>query len=75
MILEFDAGNTRIKWRCLDPRTAAVEAEGVVPDVKELIIAVGEVMTISIVIMLEAWSVISKLRGGEADDEAVATGD
>ena len=42
MILEIDAGNTRIKWRCLNPRTAAVEAEGVVPGVKELIIAVGE---------------------------------
>lgn len=42
MILEFDAGNTRIKWRCLNHRTAAVEAEGVAGSVKELIIAVGE---------------------------------
>lgn len=41
MILEFDAGNTRIKWRCLNPLTATVEAEGVVSGVKELIIAVG----------------------------------
>ena len=40
-----------------------------------LVVIEVAVMTISIVIMLEAWSVISKLRGGEADDEAVATGD
>ena len=42
MILEIDAGNTRIKWRCLNPGTAAMAAEGVVSGVKELIIAVGE---------------------------------
>ncbi len=40
-----------------------------------LVVIEVTVMTISIVIMLEAWSVISKLLGGEADDEAVATGE
>ena len=40
-----------------------------------LVVIEVAVMTISIVIMLEAWSVISKLRGGEADDKAVAEGD
>jgi carbon starvation protein len=37
-----------------------------------LVVIEVTVMVISIVIMLEAWSVISKLRGGEAKDEAVA---
>ena len=37
-----------------------------------LVVIEVTVMVISIVIMLEAWSVISKLRGGEAKNEAVA---
>jgi type III pantothenate kinase len=40
MILEFDAGNSCIKWRHLDPTNSVVEAEGSAVDVNGLMAAV-----------------------------------
>lgn len=39
MILEFDAGNSRIKWRHLEHMSGAVAAEGIVLNVSDLIAA------------------------------------
>lgn len=42
MILELDAGNSRIKWRLLDASTTRITGEGAAPDPEALAIVLGE---------------------------------